>query len=53
VTNEVGWGIVPESPLGRRFRELAGMVNGVAARRADEVILMVSGLPVRIKGVER
>lgn len=53
VTNEVGWGIVPESPLGRRFRELAGRVNGLAARRADEVILMVSGLPVRIKGVER
>lgn len=53
VTNEVGWGIVPESPLGRRFRELAGRVNGLAARRADEVVLMVSGLPVRIKGVER
>lgn len=53
VTNEVGWGIVPESSLGRRFREVAGRVNGLAARQADEVILMVSGLPVRIKGVER
>lgn len=53
VTNEVGWGIVPESELGRRFREVAGRVNGLAARRADEVVLMVSGLPVRIKEVER
>lgn len=53
VTNEVGWGIVPESALGRRFREVAGRVNGLAARRADEVVLMVSGLPVRIKEVER
>lgn len=52
VTNEVGWGIVPENPLGRRFREVAGRVNGLAADRADEVVLMVSGLPVRIKGVE-
>jgi adenosylcobinamide kinase/adenosylcobinamide-phosphate guanylyltransferase len=53
VTNEVGWGIVPESALGRRFRDVAGMVNGLAARRADEVVLMVSGLPVRIKGGEK
>lgn len=53
VTNEVGWGIVPESPLGRRFREVAGRVNGLAARHADEVVLMVSGLPVWIKGMER
>lgn len=53
VTNEVGWGIVPESPLARRFREVAGRANRLAARRADEVVLMVSGLPVRIKGGER
>ena len=53
VTNEVGWGIVPENPLARRFREVAGRVNRLAALRADEVVLMVSGLSVRIKGVER
>jgi adenosylcobinamide kinase/adenosylcobinamide-phosphate guanylyltransferase len=50
VTNEVGWGIVPEAALGRRFREVLGRANRIAAGRADEVVLMVSGLPVRIKG---
>lgn len=50
VTNEVGWGIVPENALARRFRELAGRANRVAAEQADNVILMVSGLPVPIKG---
>jgi len=49
VTNEVGWGIVPPSPLGRRFRDLAGTVNQILARASDEVFLMVSGLPLRIK----
>jgi adenosylcobinamide kinase/adenosylcobinamide-phosphate guanylyltransferase len=49
ITNEVGSGIVPESPLGRSFRDLAGSVNKRLAEAADEVILMVSGIPVRIK----
>lgn len=49
VTNEVGWGIVPENPLGRRFRDLSGLVNQMLARAADQVILMVAGLPVVIK----
>ncbi len=50
VTNEVGWGIVPENPLARRFRDLAGRVNRLAAERADEVILMVAGIPVPVRG---
>ncbi|MGE4158299.1 MAG: bifunctional adenosylcobinamide kinase/adenosylcobinamide-phosphate guanylyltransferase [Planctomycetota bacterium] len=49
VTNEVGLGIVPGDPLSRQFREIAGRANRLAAAQADEVILMVSGLPVRIK----
>jgi adenosylcobinamide kinase/adenosylcobinamide-phosphate guanylyltransferase len=49
VTNEVGWGVVPETPLGRLFRDAAGRANQVAARHAREVILLVSGLPVMIK----
>ena len=50
VTNEVGAGVVPESELGRRFREVAGRANQRVAARADEVILMVAGIPVTLRG---
>jgi adenosylcobinamide kinase / adenosylcobinamide-phosphate guanylyltransferase len=50
VTNEVGSGIVPESPLGRAFRDLAGRVNQQAAAAAQRVVLMVCGLPLHLKG---
>jgi adenosylcobinamide kinase/adenosylcobinamide-phosphate guanylyltransferase len=50
VTNEVGCGVVPEHPLGRRFRELAGRSNQLAAEMADEVELVVCGLAVKVKG---
>lgn len=49
VTNEVGSGIVPDHPLGRRFRDAAGMANQLAARCADRVVLMVSGIPLIVK----
>jgi adenosylcobinamide kinase / adenosylcobinamide-phosphate guanylyltransferase len=49
VTNEVGQGVVPEHPLGRRFRELAGRSNQLAASMADDVELLVCGIPMRIK----
>ena len=49
VSNEVGLGIVPESPLGRFFRDAAGAANQKLAALADEVYLCVSGIPVRIK----
>jgi adenosylcobinamide kinase/adenosylcobinamide-phosphate guanylyltransferase len=49
VTNEVGQGIVPEHALARRFREIAGRANQLAAAGADEVEWLVSGIPVRIK----
>lgn len=49
VTNEVGSGIVPEHHVSRVFRDLAGRVNQHLARRADEVYLCVSGIPVKIK----
>ncbi|HTZ39288.1 MAG TPA: bifunctional adenosylcobinamide kinase/adenosylcobinamide-phosphate guanylyltransferase [Syntrophales bacterium] len=50
VTNEVGMGIIPDSPLARRYRDLAGRCNQVIARQAETVILMVCGIPVAIKG---
>ncbi|MBF0476469.1 MAG: bifunctional adenosylcobinamide kinase/adenosylcobinamide-phosphate guanylyltransferase [Deltaproteobacteria bacterium] len=52
VTNEVGCGIVPDNPLARRFRDLAGMANQLLAAAADRVVLLVSGIPVTIKGLE-
>lgn len=49
VTNEVGSGIVPMGALSRTFRDCLGLVNQEFARAADEVHLLVSGIPVRIK----
>lgn len=49
VTNEVGSGIVPDNPQARRFRDLAGRCNQVVAAGADEVVLLVSGIPLRVK----
>jgi adenosylcobinamide kinase/adenosylcobinamide-phosphate guanylyltransferase len=50
VTNEVGAGVVPEFPMGRRFRDLAGLANQIAAALADDVYLLVAGIPTLIKG---
>lgn len=50
VSNEVGLGLVPEHPLGREFRDLLGIVNQQVAGAADDVYLLVAGLPVQIKG---
>jgi adenosylcobinamide kinase/adenosylcobinamide-phosphate guanylyltransferase len=50
ITNEVGLGIVPESPLAREFRDLAGEMNQAAASAAEEVYWMVFGVPMMVKG---
>lgn len=50
VTNEVGMGIVPAGEISRRFRDLAGRCNQETAAAADSVILIVSGIPIRMKG---
>ena len=49
VTNEIGLGGVSENALQRRFTDLEGWMNQHIAQQADEVILMVSGIPVKIK----
>ena len=50
VTNEVGMSVVPENRMARRFRDSAGWLNQELARRAERVVLMVSGLAVPLKG---
>lgn len=50
VSNEVGTGIVPETPLGRRFRDEQGRLNQRLAECCDTVELVVAGLPLRLKG---
>jgi adenosylcobinamide kinase/adenosylcobinamide-phosphate guanylyltransferase len=49
VTNEIGSGGVSENGLQRKFTDLQGWINRYIASGADEVILMVSGIPVKIK----
>jgi adenosylcobinamide kinase/adenosylcobinamide-phosphate guanylyltransferase len=49
VSNEVGLGIVPETPLGRRFRDEAGRLHQRLAAVADEVYFVAAGLPLRMK----
>jgi adenosylcobinamide kinase/adenosylcobinamide-phosphate guanylyltransferase len=50
VSNEVGSGIVPPYPAGRRFRDALGELNQRVAGIADNVVLLVAGLPLALKG---
>ena len=49
VSNEVGLGIVPTTPLGRAFRDELGRLNQRLAEAADDVYLLVAGVPLRMK----
>jgi adenosylcobinamide kinase/adenosylcobinamide-phosphate guanylyltransferase len=49
VSNEVGQGIVPDNHLARLFRDIAGTANQVLAAAADEVHVVISGIPLKLK----
>ena len=49
VANEVGWGIVPDNGLARRFRDEAGRINQAIAAICDEVVLVAAGLTLALK----
>jgi adenosylcobinamide kinase/adenosylcobinamide-phosphate guanylyltransferase len=49
VSNEVGLGVVPATPLGRQFRDAQGFLNQRIAAMSDAVVFMVAGLPMKLK----
>ena len=49
VSNEVGLGVVPPYELGRAYRDILGRANQILARHADEVLLLVAGIPMKVK----
>jgi adenosylcobinamide kinase/adenosylcobinamide-phosphate guanylyltransferase len=51
VSNEVGLGLVPDNPLGRRYRDLLGRVNQQVAAAADQVYFLVAGIPLEVKSL--
>lgn len=51
VSNEVGMGLMPPYPLGRKFRDTQGPLNRHLAHEADAVVLLVAGLPVELKSL--
>jgi len=50
VSNEVGLGLVPETPLGRHYRDNLGRLNARVAETATDVLFLAAGIPLNIKG---
>lgn len=53
ISNELGMGMHPDTETGRKFTDLQGWINQYVAAIADEVIFMVSGLPLRLKNIQK
>ncbi|MBI5492687.1 MAG: bifunctional adenosylcobinamide kinase/adenosylcobinamide-phosphate guanylyltransferase [Deltaproteobacteria bacterium] len=53
VSNEVGLGIVPATPLARRFRELSGVINQRMAASASEAYFVAAGMPLKLKAASQ
>jgi adenosylcobinamide kinase/adenosylcobinamide-phosphate guanylyltransferase len=49
VTNEVGWGVVPDNQLARAFRDFVGIANQIVAKQANNVYMMCAGIPMKVK----
>lgn len=49
VSNQVGWGIVPSTKLGREFRDIAGRADQIISSKASKVYLLVAGVPWKLK----
>jgi len=49
VSNEVGWGIVPDTSSGRLFRDLQGLLNARIAAESDDVLVLVAGRALRLQ----
>jgi adenosylcobinamide kinase/adenosylcobinamide-phosphate guanylyltransferase len=52
ISNEVGLGLVPDIPIGREYRDILGRLNQEIASAATDVIFMVAGIPLKIKGAD-
>lgn len=53
VTNEVGWGIVPDNPLSRDYRDLVGRANQIIGTHANEAYILIAGIPIELKALEK
>jgi len=51
VSNEVGWGIVPDDPLSRLYRDIIGRANQIMASAADEAYIVIAGIPIELKAL--